>query len=118
MVAPPKQIISHKSVHWYQFIENAWWWILGPWQRKRLMLKAHFFPKNAPFSPQNKPNTFVLLMPAPNMSKHISRNRGATINASQKTADNKDFLFWDKKAISPRKMVAPSKKWYSPKSVN
>ncbi len=52
------------------------------------------------------------------MSKHISRNRGATINASQKTADNKDFLFWDKKAIFPRKMVAPSKKWYSPKSVN
>ncbi len=43
------------------------------------------------------------------MSKHISRNRETTINASRKTAHDKVFLFWDKKAIfSTTKMVASS----------
>ncbi len=46
------------------------------------------------------------------MSKHISRNRGATIKVSQKTADNKVFLFGakTKKVIFVQKMVASSKK--------
>ncbi len=39
------------------------------------------------------------LIQVPNMSKHISRNRGPTIKASQKTAHNKDFLFWGKMDI-------------------
>ncbi len=57
------------------------------------------------------------LIQAPNISKHISRNGGATIKASRKTAHAKNKLFWGKKAIFPPKMVAPSKKGYSPKYV-
>ncbi len=37
------------------------------------------------------------LIQAPNMSKHISRNGGATIKASRKTAHDKVFLFCSKK---------------------
>ncbi len=33
-----------------------------------------------------------VLIPAPNMFKHISRNNGATIKASQKTAHDNFFL--------------------------
>ncbi len=33
------------------------------------------------------------------MSKQISRNRGDTIKASQKTVHDKIFLFWGKKDI-------------------
>ncbi len=51
---------------------------------------------------------FCLLIQAPNISKHISRNEGATIKASRKTAHDKViFKFWGKKDISPQKMVAP-----------
>ncbi len=32
------------------------------------------------------------LIQAPNMSKHISRNRGDTIKASRKTGHDKDFF--------------------------
>ncbi len=43
---------------------------------------------------------FFWLIQAPNISKHISRNGGATIKASRKTAHDKVFFkFWDKKAI-------------------
>ncbi len=45
-----------------------------------------------------------------NMSKHISRNRGATIKASQKTAHDKVYYFGAKGQFFPQKMVAPSKK--------
>ncbi len=34
------------------------------------------------------------LIQAPNMSKHISRNRGATIKISRKTAYDKVEFFW------------------------
>ncbi len=46
------------------------------------------------------------------MSKHISRNRGATINASQKNAhDNVFFNFGTKRPFTPpKKMMAPSEK--------
>ncbi len=61
---------------------------------------------------------FFWLIQAPYISKHTSRNGGATIKASRKTVHNKVFLFWDKKAIfSLQKMAAPSKKSYSPKYV-
>ncbi len=49
------------------------------------------------------------LIQAPNISKHISRNGGATIKASRKTAHDKNILFWGKKAIFSQKMVAPEK---------
>ncbi len=45
------------------------------------------------------------------MSKHISRNRGATIQASQKTAhDNVFFKFRGKKTIFPPKWQHHQKK--------
>ncbi len=52
---------------------------------------------------------FLGLIQAPNISKHISRNGGATIKASRKTAHDV-FLSWGKKAIFAQKMVASSKK--------
>ncbi len=42
---------------------------------------------------------FFWLIQAPYISKHISRNGGATIKAYRKTAHDKVFLFWGKKAI-------------------
>ncbi len=48
-----------------------------------------------------------LLIQAPNMSKHISRNGGATIKASRKTAHDKVVYFGGKKAIFSNKMAAP-----------
>ncbi len=65
--------------------------------------------------PQSK--DFFGLIQAPYISKHISRNGGATIKASRKTAHDKVFLFCDKKAIFSPKIAAPSKKSYSPKYV-
>ncbi len=40
---------------------------------------------------------FFWLIQAPYISKHISRNAGATIKASQKTAHDKVFYFWEKR---------------------
>ncbi len=65
--------------------------------------------------PQSK--DIFWLIQAPYISKHISRNGGATIKASRKTAHEKVFLYWDKKAIFFQKMAVPSKKSYSPKYV-
>ncbi len=42
---------------------------------------------------------FFWLIQARYISKHISRNGGATIKASRKTAHDKVFLFWGKKTI-------------------
>ncbi len=56
---------------------------------------------------------FFGLIQAPNISKHISRNGGATIKASQKIAHDKVSLFWGKNDIFCEKMVAPLKKSYS-----
>ncbi len=44
------------------------------------------------------------------ISKHISRNGGATIKASRKTAHDKVFLFWGKKGIFSQNMAEPLKK--------
>ncbi len=59
------------------------------------------------------------LIQAPNISKHISRNGGATIKASRKTAHDKGFFFYfgPKMPFFSQKMAAPSKKSYSPKYV-
>ncbi len=51
------------------------------------------------------------------MAKPISRNRGATINASQKTAHENVFYLEEKRPFFPKQMVVPSKISYSPKSV-
>ncbi len=40
---------------------------------------------------------FVWIIQAPTMSKHISRNRGAKIKASQKTAHDKVFFYFEAK---------------------
>ncbi len=61
MVAPPKQIISHKSVHWYQCI--SLWKMLGGdirfMTKKTFCVKKHFFVKNALF-PKNNVSTQIL----------------------------------------------------------
>ncbi len=55
---------------------------------------------------------FFGLIPAPSMSKHISRNKGATLKASWKTAHDKLF-FWGGGKVQKghfflKKMAAPS----------
>ncbi len=56
-------------------------------KEKNICVKNPFFAKNALFSKTYVPNQICFwLIQAPNMSKHISRNIGATINASQKIA--------------------------------
>ncbi len=60
---------------------------------------------------------YFWLIQAPFMSKHISRNGGATIKTSQKKKKKKK-LFWGKRAIFAQKMAAPSKNSYSPKYVS
>ncbi len=57
-------------------------------------------------------------MQAPNISKHISRNGGATIKASRKTAHDKVFFnFGAKRPFFPKKWWY-HEKCYSPKSVS
>ncbi len=85
MVAPPKQIISHKSVHWYQCISLCK--MLGGeyyvHDKEKFCVKNPFFAKNALVSKKILKQNFIFgLIQAPNMSKHISRNRGATNKAS------------------------------------
>ncbi len=60
---------------------------------------------------------FFWLIQAPYISKYISRNGGTTIKASRKTAHDKVFFILGKKGHFFQKMVAPSKKSYSPKYV-
>ncbi len=85
--------------------------------KKKLCFKNPFYAKNAIFSklmPQSK-DVFGLIQ-APYISKHISRNGGATIKASRKTAH--DEVFWGQKGhFFSQKRAAPSQKCYSPKYV-
>ncbi len=60
--------------------------------KKTFCVKKIFFAKNALFSKKKFKTIFFGLIQAPNMSKHISRNSGATIKASRKTA-HKNVLF-------------------------
>ncbi len=85
-------------------MENAWSWML-----------VHN-KENAIFSKIIK--RLFWLIQAPNIPKHISRNGGATIKASQKTAHDKVFFILGQKGhFILQKMVTPSKKCYSPKYV-
>ncbi len=82
---------------------------------KNLYLK-NVFANNAIFSKIMSQSKDFLGNPSPNISKHISRNGGATIKASRKTAHDKVFLFWGKKDIFPQKWWHHEKR-YRPKSV-
>ncbi len=78
IVVPLKQSISHKSVHWYQCFS-----LCKMLDGESFCFKNKFFAKNPIFSkimPQSK--DFVWLIQAPYISKHISRNGGATIKDS------------------------------------
>ncbi len=85
---------------------------------KILYLKKTVFANNAIFSKiMSQAKDFFWLIQAPYISKHISRNGGATIKASRKTAHAKVFFILGQKGHFPQKMAAPSKKSYSPKYV-
>ncbi len=75
--------------------------------KKGFCFKNPFFCQNAIFSkimPQSK--DFLGLIQAPSISKHISRNGGATIKASRKTAHDNFFLnFGAKRLFFPHKML-------------
>ncbi len=74
---------------------------------KILYLKK-VFANNAMFSKiMAQSKDCFLLIQVPNISKHISRNGGATIKASRKTAHDNVFLILGQKDIFPQKMVAP-----------
>ncbi len=58
------------------------------------------------------------LIQARYISKHISRNAGATIKTSRKTGHDKVFFILGQQGhFSLQKMAASSKKCYSPKYV-
>ncbi len=64
---------------------------------KILYLKK-VFANNAIFSKiMSQSKDFFWLTQAPNISKHISRNGGATIDASRKTAHDKVFFIFGQK---------------------
>ncbi len=95
-MVPLKQSISQKSVHLYQCF-SLWKMLNGEClvhdKRKVFVLKTHFFKQNAIFSKiMSQSKDFLWLIQAPYISKHISRNGGATIKASRKTAHDKVFF--------------------------
>ncbi len=99
-------------------MENAWWWMFVPWQRKVFVLKPHFFAKNAIFSKiMSQSKDFIWLIQAPYISKHISRNGGATIKASRKTAHDKVVFILGQKSYFFSRNGDTTKKFYSPKYV-
>ncbi len=74
---------------------------------KNLYLKK-VFANNAIFSKiMSQSKDFFWLIPDPNISKHISRNGGATIKASRKTAHDNFFKVLGPKGHFPQKMVVP-----------
>ncbi len=83
---------------------------------KILYLKK-VFANNAIFSKiKSKSKDFFWLIQAPNISKPISRNGGATIEASRKTAHDRFFYFGAKRPFFPNKWWH-HEEHYSPKSV-
>ncbi len=84
---------------------------------KILYLKK-VFASNAIFSNiMSQAKDLFWLIQAPNISKHISRNGGAAIKASRKTAHDKVFLnFGAKRPFFPKKWWHHEKR-YSPKYV-
>ncbi len=67
--------------------------------KKSVCVKNPFLAKYALFSKiMSQSKDFIWLIQAPNISKHISsRNGGATIKASWKTAHNKVFFILGQK---------------------
>ncbi len=59
--------------------------------KKTFCVKNPFFAKNALFSKNNVPKNFFFFGLIPNNSKHMSRNRRATIKVTQKAAHGKVF---------------------------
>ncbi len=77
---------------------------------QEFLFKKTVFANNAIFSKiMSQSKEFFGLIQAPNISKHISRNGGATIRLLEKQLTIKFFLFWGKKAIFSQKIVAPWK---------
>ncbi len=77
--------------------------------KKTFCVKNPFLAKNAIFSKNKVQNKeFLGSIQAPNMSKHISRNRGATFKLLEKQLMTKFFFkFWSEKAI-----FSPQKWWH------
>ncbi len=70
-------------------MENVW----------SMTMETFCFAKNAIFSKvMSQSKDLFWLIQAPNISKHISRNGGATVKASQKNSSRQSFLFSGKKA--------------------
>ncbi len=62
------------------------------------VFKKTVFANNAIFFKiMSQSKEFFFVNPSPYISKHISRNRGATIKASRKTAHDKVFLILGQK---------------------
>ncbi len=79
--------------------------------KKCFCFKTPFFPKNSIFSKiMSQSKDWFWLIQALYISKHISRNGGATIKASRKTVHDKVFLILGQKGHFFQKMAAPSKK--------
>ncbi len=70
------------------------------------------FANNAIFSEiMSQSKDLFWLIQAPHISKHISRNGGATIKVSRKTADDKVFfILGAKRPFSPKKWRHHQKK--------
>ncbi len=65
---------------------------------KKNCFKNLFFAKNAIFSKiMSQSKDFFWLIQAPYISKHISRNGGATTKASRKTAHDNFFYIFGRK---------------------
>ncbi len=71
---------------------------------QEFVFKKTVFANNAIFSKiMSQSKDFFWLIQAPNISKHISRNGGATIKASRKTAHDKVlFILGQKGHFSPK----------------
>ncbi len=76
--------------------------------KEGFVLKTHFLykkkkkKKKAIFSKiVSQSKEFLGLIQAPNISKYISRNGGATIKTSRKTAHDKVFYFGAKRPFLP-----------------
>ncbi len=86
--------------------------------KKRFCFKNTFFAKNPIFSKiMSQSKDFFWLIQAPYISKHISRNGGATIKASRKTAHDKVFFILGQKGHFPPKNGDTIKKSYIAKYV-
>ncbi len=68
--------------------------------KKSFCFKNPFFAKNAIFSKiMSQSKDLFQVIQAPYISKHISRNGGATIKASRKTAHDKVFFYFRAKSV-------------------